>query len=147
MIRLATQDDLEFLDKYDPLLMHDVLVDKINRGEVYVAGNDDQLTGFARYDFLCDLDPFLTLIYVLEPYRRKGFGTQLMEYWEQQMKEKGHRFLITSTQSDEDAQFFYRKQGYTDSGSILFPGQVPTELVLLKQLRKVGKGIGPRQKK
>jgi GNAT superfamily N-acetyltransferase len=147
MIRLATQDDLEFLDKCDPLLMRDVLADKINRGEVYVAGNGDPLIGLARYDFFCDLDPFLTLIYILEPYRRKGFGTQLMEYWEQQMKKKGHRVLMTSTQADEDAQFFYRRLGYADSGSILFPGQKPTELVLVKQLRKVGQGVGPRQKK
>ena len=70
-----------------------------------------------------------------------------MRYWEQQMKEKGHRFLLTSTQADEDAQFFYRKLGYTDTGSILFPGQAATELLLLKPLRNVGEENGPRQKK
>ena len=147
MIRLAAHADLEFLDKYDTIMTRDVLTDKINRGEVYVAGNGDQLTGFVCYNFFCDLVPFLTLIYVLEPFRRKGLGTQLMAYWERQMKEKGHRFLMTSTQADEYAQFFYRKLGYADSGSILLPGQAPTELVLLKQIRKDGQGVGPRQKK
>ena len=146
MVRLAKLEDLGFLDQNDPLLKRDVIADKVERGEVYVAEDGDELVGLARYDFLCDLDPFLTLIYVLEAHRRKGFGTRLMEYWEQQMAEKGHRFLLTSTEAAEDAQFFYRKLGFEDTGSIIFPGQAAIELVLIKQLRKPGEGFGPRQK-
>ena len=134
MIRLATPDDLDFLDQYDRLLTRTALAGKIEREEVCVVERAGQLIGWARYNLFCDLDPFLTLIYVLEPYRRQGFGRQLMRYWEQQMKEKGHRFLLTCTQADEDAQFFYRKLGYTDTGALLLPGQAATELVLLKQL-------------
>jgi len=146
MVRLATHDDLDFLDCHDPLLKRDVIADKVDRGEVYVVEDGGKLIGLARYDFFCDLDPFLTLIYVLEAYRGKGFGTLLMEYWEQQMIGEGHRFLLTSTEAAEDAQFFYRKLGYTDTGSIIFPGQAAIELVLIKQLRKPGEGLGPRQK-
>jgi GNAT superfamily N-acetyltransferase len=146
MVRLATCDDLDFLDLNDPLLKREAIADKIDRGEVYVAQDGDRLVGLARYDHFCDLDPFLTLIMVLEGYRRKGVGTRLMEYWERQMIEKGHRFLLTSTEAAEDAQFFYRKLGYVDTGSIIFPGQDAIELVLIKQLRKPGEGFGPRQK-
>ena len=146
MARLATQDDLDFLDKHDPLLTRTVLVDKIERGEVYVAEKAGRLVGLARFNFFCDLDPFLSLILVLEPYRRQGIGSQLMQFWVQEMTQKGHRLLLTSTEADEDAQFFYRKLGFADTGSILFPGyQVATELVLLKRL-KAGKGVGPREK-
>lgn len=63
------------------------------------------------------------------------------------MKTKGHRCLLTSTQADEDAQFFYRKLGYKDTGAILFPGQAATELVLVKKLRKGELGTGPREKR
>lgn len=37
MIRLATQDDLDFIDQHGPLLTRTVLADKIEREEVYVA--------------------------------------------------------------------------------------------------------------
>ncbi len=146
IVRLADPNDLAFLDRYDPLLRRAVLEEKIARGQIYIATKDDERVGLARHEFLCDLDPFLTLIYVLESYRRQGVAKELMEYWERQMMTEGHRFLLTSTQADEDAQFFYRKLGYVDCGSILFPGQIPAELVLLKQLRKAGEGVGPRQK-
>jgi GNAT superfamily N-acetyltransferase len=146
MVRLATLDDLDFLNRLDPLLRRAAIAEKIERGEVYVALDGEAPVGLARYDYFCDLDPFLTLIMVLEAYRGKGFGTRLMEYWEEQMKDKGHRFLLTSTEAAEDAQFFYRKLGYRDTGSIIFPGQDATELVLIKELRKPGEGFGPRQK-
>jgi GNAT superfamily N-acetyltransferase len=134
MVRLATQDDLDFLEQHDPLLKRAALADKVERGEVYVVEHGGQVVGWARHNLLCDLDPFLTMLYVLEPYRRQGFGSQLMRHWEQQMGEQGHHLLLTCTQADEEAQFFYRKLGYTDSGAILFPGQVATELVLVKRL-------------
>ena len=38
-----------------------------------------------------------------------------------------------STLSSEGAQFFYRKNGYLDCGSLLLPGE-PLEIILLKEL-------------
>jgi GNAT superfamily N-acetyltransferase len=146
VIRPATEKDLDFLTAHDPLLAHEVLAHKIQYGEVYLAEQGGQRVGLARYAYFCDLEPFLTLILVLEPYRRQGIGTQLMKYWEQEMTAAGHRFLLTSTQADEDAQFFYRRLGYTDTGAIVFPGQAATELVLIKCLTNDESQHGPRQK-
>ena len=86
MIRLATREDLDFVDQHDSLLTRAVLEEKIACGEVYVAEHLGRLVGVARYNYLCDLDPFLTYIFVLEPCRRQGFGSQLMRYWEERMK-------------------------------------------------------------
>ena len=142
---MATFQDLDFIDQHDPLLRRPVLSEKIGREEVYVAEESGRSVGLARFNYFCDLDPFLTLIFVLETQRRRGFGRQLIRFWEQQMRGRGHRFLLTSTQADEDAQFFYRKIGFEDTGSMLFPGyQVSTELVLMKRL-KAGAGPGPRR--
>ena len=66
MIRLASQDDLDFLDQNGPFLKRAVLADKIEREEVYVAERDEQLIGFAHYNFFCDIDRILTLINILE---------------------------------------------------------------------------------
>jgi len=146
MIRLATQGNLDFLDRTDPHLTRAALAAKIEREEVYVAESNGQLIGLARFNYFCDLDPFLTLIHVLESYRRQGFGRQLMQHWEQQMREKGHWLLLTSTQADEESQFFYRRLGYSDSGAMLFPGQAATELVMLKSLTNSEPAHGPRRK-
>lgn len=52
-------------------------------------------------------------------YRGKGYGKNLMEYWESDMKSKGYGMLLTSTQVDEEAQHFYRKLGYKDCGGFI----------------------------
>ncbi len=145
-IRVATADDLDFLDRNDPLLTREVLEEKVAREEVYVAEEGGRRIGLARFDYLCDLDPFLTLLLVLEKHRKKGVGTRLMDFWEEQMKREGHRILLTSTEAAEDAQFFYRKIGFRDAGAILFPGQEAAELVLVKRLVEDDSWTGPRQK-
>ena len=53
------------------------------------------------------------------------------------MRQKGHRLLLTSTRSDEEAQHFYRRLGYQDAGGLLLtaPGyQQPLELFLAKTI-------------
>ncbi len=134
MTRFATEQDIEFLDQHDRHLSRCAIIDKIRRNEVYVVEHESETIGWARYNLFCDLVPFLTNINVLEKFRRRGFGRQLIRHWEEQMKARGFTFVLTSTQADEDAQFFYRKLGYSDSGSMLFPGQAATEIVLSKRL-------------
>ena len=87
-----------------------------------------------RYCLWWDNTPFINLIFVLEEYQRKGIGRKLTLAWEKMMKADGFRFVMTSTQVDETAQHFYRKIGYRDCGSLLYPGQTPLELVLIKAL-------------
>ena len=45
----------------------------------------------------------------------------------------GFQRVLTSTLSSENAQFFYRKNGYVDCGSLLLPGE-PLEIILRKEL-------------
>ena len=60
-----------------------------------------------------------------------------MRYWEDEMRRQNHGMVMTSTQSDETAQHFYRKLGYRDAGCLLLdlPGYAqPTELFFAKPL-------------
>jgi ribosomal protein S18 acetylase RimI-like enzyme len=134
MIRLAAKQDIDFLVQHDRHLTRSAMLDKIHRNEVYIIEHESEPIGWARYNLFCDLIPFLTNINVLENHRRQGFGSQLIRRWEEQMRDRGFTYVLTSTQADEDAQFFYRKVGYSDSGSMLFPGQAATEIVLSKKL-------------
>lgn len=53
------------------------------------------------------------------------------------MKAQGYGMVLTSTQVDETAQHFYRKNGYKDCGSLVMniPGyEQPMEMFLSKGL-------------
>ncbi|MFQ7551037.1 MAG: GNAT family N-acetyltransferase [Blautia marasmi] len=81
-----------------------------------------------------DLIPFLTLLYLDESYRGKGFGRQAMLFWERDVG-LGYKTIMTSTQVDEDAQHFYRKLGYKDRGSLFLDNtsfEQPQEMIMLK---------------
>lgn len=48
-----------------------------------------------------DSIPFCTMLYIDEAFQRKGYGQTLMSHWENEMKQKGHGMVMTSTQVDE----------------------------------------------
>ena len=78
--------------------------------------------------------PFLDLLYIDEAYRGKGYGSQMMSEWEQSMKIRGYKYVMTSTQADETAWRFYEKLGYRKVGGFLPPEQDADEWIYLKQL-------------
>ena len=49
------------------------------------------------------------------------------------MMRKKHKIVMTSSQSDEDGQHFYRKLGYIDAGSLVLPEE-PLEVFFIKKL-------------
>ena len=75
----------------------------------------------------------MNMLYILEDYRGKRYGKVLTLFWEEQMKRLGYELVMTSTLSNEGAQHFYRKLGYTDAGSLLLP-QEPLEIIFIKSI-------------
>jgi ribosomal protein S18 acetylase RimI-like enzyme len=67
----------------------------------------------------------------LEKYRRLGLGTELLKYWEEKMKQEGYSNLLTSTQSNEEVQHFYRKMGYNEIGGFKYCKD-PYEIIFQK---------------
>lgn len=49
------------------------------------------------------------------------------------MKSKGYELVMTSSLSNEQAQHFYRKLGYKDSGSLLLDDE-PLEIIFTKSI-------------
>ncbi len=132
-IRDAVKEDLLRLSELDKHIGSDMMLLKIKNGNVIVAVDDGHIIGWLRYNLLWDSHPFMTMLYLIEGYRSKGFGTELVSYWEKKMEDGGHRLLITSTRSDEEAQHFYRKLGYIDMGGFIPPGE-PLELMMYKEI-------------
>ena len=133
MIKYANENDLETLKKYEHCISEYELKNSINAKRVLVMFNNDVFIGWLRFNLFWDNIPFINMLYFLEEYRNKGYGKQLMNYWEKEMLKSNYKIVLTSTLSSEQAQFFYRKNGYIDCGSLLLPNE-PLEIVLLKNL-------------
>ena len=134
MIRIATTDDVEFLVAHDHEVPAELMRRKVADGQVYVVTSEDgQILGWLRYGLFWDLIPFMNMLYMLEPNRRKGYGRRLVERWELDMRERGYEQVMTSTLSNEEAQHFYRHLGYVDAGAFVLPGE-PAELIFQKSI-------------
>ncbi len=136
-VRSVTDADKDFWFSLDRHLDKEEFDRKVRDRMGYVLMKGDQPIAILRYMLFWDSIPFCTMLYVQENEQRNGFGHMLMKHWEKEMKAKGYGLVMTSTQKDEEAQFFYRAIGYTDCGALdlPFPGyEQPTELIMGKAL-------------
>lgn len=130
-IRKADTHDIDVLLQYDKHITREELTNSINLGRVYVAEENNQFCGWLRYNLFWDNTPFMNMLYFLEGFRNKGYGRQMVEHWENEMKNMGYKQVLTSTQSDETAQHFYMKLGYKTIGGFLI-GNDPFEMIMIK---------------
>ena len=137
MIRYIEEQDRTAWNLLDRHLPDNGFEEKVRTKQGYVYVKDGEIIGVLRYNLFWDNTPFCTMLFIDGKYRGQGYGRQLMEHWEQEMRSKGYGMVMTSTQVDEDAQYFYRKLGYKDAGgfTIDVPGyEQPEELILIKAL-------------
>lgn len=132
-IRRAQAEDFAFLSQHDAHIAPDELEAQIERGRVLIAQEGGRRIGWLRWNLFWDNTPFLNLLFLLEGFRQKGYGRQLMQEWERRMAAQGFRLVMTSTLSSEQAQHFYRALGYRDAGSLLLEGE-PLEILFTKKL-------------
>jgi len=130
-IRYVNEQDKKFWFSLDNHMSNDEFLFKVRDKRGYIISNGEKPIGIMRYNLFGDNTPFLNLIHLEDSYHGKGFGKQAMKYWEDEMKNLGYKLVMTSTQADEQAQHFYRKLGYVDSGCIIFKKE-PTELFFIK---------------
>jgi len=136
-IEYLSTGEIPFWKSLDRHISESELLLKIRERRAYIVKDEDQPIGVLRYNLFWDLIPFLTLIYFEESFRNKGFGTQAVLYWENEMRSLGHKLVMTSTMVEETSQHFYRKLGYKDCGSLIkpFPPFEETmEMFMMKQI-------------
>jgi len=132
-IRFAEEQDWDQLIYADWLPDHAKLHEKISRHEIIVCDESGQITGLLRYSWFWGYLPFIDLIWVEEGFRREGRASRLLARLEEETKEKNDKMILTSTQSNEDGQNFFRKTGFIDSGGFVMRG-APFELIMIKYL-------------
>lgn len=133
-IRQAQMRDTDTILLHDKHITHAELINSIKLGRVYVVAENDRFCGWLRYNLFWDNTPFMNMLYILDGVRNKGYGRRLVERWENDMKNLGYSWIMTSTQSDESAQHFYMKLGYKVIGGFS-PKDEPFELIMAKHFR------------
>lgn len=118
-IRYIEKQDKQFWFKLDKHLPEKEFENKIKLKQGYILEKDSIQIGILRYNLFWDSIPFCTMLYIDEKFQNQGFGSILLSHWENDMKKKGYRLLLTSTRSDETSQHFYRKAGYKDCGGLI----------------------------
>ena len=136
-IRYATARDKRFWFSLDAHIAESVWKQKLCDRTCYVLEADGRPAALLRYSLFWDNTPFCNLLYVAPAMQHRGYGSALLARWERDMRGQGYRCVLTSTQSDESAQHFYRKHGYKDAGGFVLSAagdRPPLELVLEKAL-------------
>lgn len=133
-IEYASQLDFQFILDNDSHISKQLIKNKLKEKEIMITKDqDNKVIGWLRYNYFWDNTPFMNILYLNESYRGKGIGKELVRFWETEMKSKGYELVMTSTLSNEQAQHFYRKLGYKDSGSLLLDDE-PLEIIFTKSI-------------
>ena len=139
VMRIAAQDDMEVLAGYEKHIRKEELASSVRLGRVIVAeegkkegeGEREKIIGWLRWNLFWDNTPFMNMLFLLDGYRNRGYGKEMVSDWERRMRDEGHRMVMTSTLASETAQHFYRKLGYVDSGALLLPNEA-LEIIFIK---------------
>jgi GNAT superfamily N-acetyltransferase len=133
MFRYATPDDIDILTANDKNIDKAEMLNLIGLKRVYIMEEDNEFIGWLRYNLFWDNTPFMNMIHLKDENRGKGNGRKFVEFWEDEMRRLGYKTVMTSTASDEFAQHFYIKLGYSTIGGFL-PSGDKFEVILSKKL-------------
>lgn len=132
-IRIANIYDFEIFKLYDMHIEPSILLNQLKDNKIFIIEQNKNFVGWLRYNLFWDSIPFLNMLFIIEQYQKKGYGTLLLTTWENSIKDK-YNIVMTSTQANECSQHFYRKLGYFDIGGFTPPNE-SYELILLKNLK------------
>ena len=127
VVREGDQRDLAWLVANDGHLDESALRPKLAAGEIVVAEMDGERVGLLRLDHLWSAVPFVALVRVVEPVRRRGVGRALVAFTADREQARGADALLSSATADEAApQAWHLAVGFQECGFIagLNPGGV-----------------------
>lgn len=110
----------------------DVLSKAIQKGNCFVANNENKLVGYIVFSRSFFENWFITLLYVEEEYRRKGIATMLIKEVERQCTSS--KLFISTNASNQVMQQICEKREFKKSGMINDIGETDSELFFVKYL-------------
>ena len=129
----ANETHRNWLEQQEKHISAALINHKIQLKQILIATIKGEPVGWLRFGFFWDTIPFMNLLFLLANFRKKGIGSKFVEFWESEMQKQQYKMVMTSTQSDETAQHFYRKIGYKENGSLILENE-PLEIFFTKSL-------------
>lgn len=132
----ASQADIDWLVLEDTNVGQPWVSRCVALGEYLVAREAGEIVGFLRFSRFWGKVPYMEMIRIQPAYRRSGVGTAMFLVWEAAMRAEGARMLMTSSECDESRpQDWHRRNGFTETGAIEFPGlQSVPEVFFIKHI-------------
>src|SRR5258707_233513 len=84
-IRLAVPSDAEDITRFDHVALaasarREFIHRSVDSGRCFVAIGDGRVVGYGVLEYTFYENGFLSMLYVAEPFRRRGFGAALMRH-------------------------------------------------------------------
>lgn len=112
------------------------IMNAIEKSEVYVASNEEEIIGVMRIDYngMFGEFPILRLISVERTHRSKRIGSLMLEYFEKAGFSKSTKIFLCVSDFNTRAKLFYLKKGFIEIGKIqnLYKEGI-TEFILMKE--------------
>jgi GNAT superfamily N-acetyltransferase len=125
-LRQATEADLPVILKMmlcTPWEKTDYLTQQLERRNIIVAEEAEKILGFIVWNREFASLPFVWLVVVAPPYRRRGTASKLFEYVED--KCSGARLYSSTNESHEAMHRFLARRGYRRAGTVdIDPGDL-----------------------
>ena len=96
-IRYVKESDKDFWFRLDQHLPETEFNRKVRDRMGYVLSVGDSPAALLRYHLFWDNTPFCTMLFVDWEHQGKGYGRELMSYWERDMKKSGYGMVMVST--------------------------------------------------
>jgi GNAT superfamily N-acetyltransferase len=117
-LRWAEPADIHYLGRKGGLAQ-EVLLRKINQGEILLLCIADQPVGQLWWALLWSTVPFIDLINIEGSYQKQGLSRVLLGFFEGFLRERGYAVLYSSSQMDEPGpQAWHRQLGFEECGVI-----------------------------
>jgi L-amino acid N-acyltransferase YncA len=139
-IRAAAAGDAPAIEDVDRALDQrvsnpDILSASIVAGRVAVALDGDQIVGYVRWQWFWDDIPYCVLARIKPSHHRRGVGRALYQYVEADLRGRGARFWLSSTEEQNERSLrFHRALGFRLIGALSDLGQEQRELFMRKDL-------------
>ena len=133
MLRAAQDTDFAFLRDFSSEPRDDRLRAQIQDGRLRIIESAEGPLGFIKFYVLWEVLPFIEVIMIRNDCRGRGIGRAAVRAWEAEMSARAFQRAIISTQADETSQYFWRRVGYQDCGTLELPGR-PVELFMYRDI-------------
>jgi GNAT superfamily N-acetyltransferase len=136
-IRPAVDGDAQIISSFDHIAQQDAgrrdfIQQAIDEGACFVAGDGDQIVGYAKFEHSFFGNGFVVLLYIHPEHRRRGAGAALMRHFASICRTPK---LFTSTNlSNLPMQSLLAREGYTLTGVVDNLDEGDPELIYFKRV-------------